>query len=89
MISVLDPRNKLQYFCDQSWPDGWIAEARFLVRQAYDEDWKGCMVGREQSKDSQELPVGVRTGIRPPWLTLYASPPRMHVLQHQAVQHRS
>ncbi|KAH9828837.1 uncharacterized protein C8Q71DRAFT_680495, partial [Rhodofomes roseus] len=38
---VLDPRNKLQYFRDNAWPDEWITDARFLVRQAYDEDWKG------------------------------------------------
>ncbi|TFY50962.1 hypothetical protein EVJ58_g10810, partial [Rhodofomes roseus] len=36
---VLDPRNKLQYFRDNAWPDQWIADARFLVRRAYDEDW--------------------------------------------------
>lgn len=30
-LSVLDPRNKLQYFRDHSWPETWIQEAQFLV----------------------------------------------------------
>ncbi|KAH9828744.1 uncharacterized protein C8Q71DRAFT_690178, partial [Rhodofomes roseus] len=32
---ILDPRHKLQYFRDNRWPDEWIAQARFLVRQTY------------------------------------------------------
>ncbi|TFY50404.1 hypothetical protein EVJ58_g11062 [Rhodofomes roseus] len=51
---VLDPRHKLQYFRDNAWPDRWIAEARALVRQAYDEEWKGHAVSREQAEDAEE-----------------------------------
>ncbi|TFY69264.1 hypothetical protein EVJ58_g529 [Rhodofomes roseus] len=51
---VLDPRHKLQYFRDNAWPEEWIAQARFLVRQAYDEDWKGQAVPREQPQGAEE-----------------------------------
>ncbi|TFY58892.1 hypothetical protein EVJ58_g6133 [Rhodofomes roseus] len=51
---VLDPRHKVQYFRDNNWPEEWIAQARFLVRQAYDEDWKGQAVSHEEREGAEE-----------------------------------
>ncbi|KAH9840298.1 uncharacterized protein C8Q71DRAFT_703012 [Rhodofomes roseus] len=54
---VLDPRHKVQYFRDNNWPEEWIAQARFLVRQAYDEDWKGQAVSHEEREGAEEPQV--------------------------------
>ncbi|TFY53317.1 hypothetical protein EVJ58_g9512 [Rhodofomes roseus] len=59
---VLDPCNKLQYFRDNARPDEWIVDARFLVRQAYDKDWKGHGLPCEQPEDTDRLqpPTGAQ-----------------------------
>ncbi|EPT02312.1 hypothetical protein FOMPIDRAFT_64461 [Fomitopsis schrenkii] len=48
---ILDPQYKFRYFTENGWLDSWISDARFTVRQAYDNNWKGRTSGAANEGD--------------------------------------